>query len=483
MGDYMEAAEQINEYQNELFGFLEEFFERVTGQSSGDFGPLDEFSTNIKRNPQKLATRIPDSFRWIDKTIRPFYADRGMRIYSAAKSLGGLKLVSGGSGRIGEAHIDSIQQTLLYSDSILMPDPFLSWIETSREGERFREINLIKAAFLILQLKPIIDAKLAHPAIFVFPSWEKLLEEKDEQTIRKQQELMVDFFSFYISPTIRSLDDIRDFAADQPGEFLTQVEKNSLFVPPEGKVGDPISVALPNYEKFISTWRSPEFVTFFSSLEPSLKILTGILERLAPQYHLLENIDEIGGGPLICLEGHSHYYKLIARINATRLVNLSLLDKKQDAVMLALSSKEFRWLSRIPMKELVELRQNNENARFRDRLRTVAERLRETKLEQLNEVTTEINLEIEEMIGAHEKDIKEIQDRYSRKFTRTAVLSWSALGGSLIPSLAPYLGIGAPFMLAAQYAWDKVEERIDKKKAARSLFGVLARARNETEAD
>ena len=137
----MEIVKQINEYQDGLFCLLDEFFHRVTGQSVSDFGPPEAFSANIKKNPEKLVRRIPDSFKWVDKTIRPYYARNGAAIYPLPKRLGGFKLVLGGSGRFGEAHLDSIQQTLLYADTILVPDPFSSWIETPREEERFPVIT------------------------------------------------------------------------------------------------------------------------------------------------------------------------------------------------------------------------------------------------------------------------------------------------------------------------------------------------------
>ena len=473
----MEALNLIKEYQNGLFGYLEEFFIRITGQSAQDFAPLEDFSIAIKKNPKKLARRTPEAIEWVFKTIMPYYADKGMGISPLAKELGGLKLVVGGSGRIGEAHIDSIQQTLLYADTVLIPDPFLAWIESSREGDRFREINLLKSAFLLLQLKPIIDANLTIPAIFVFPSFEKLLEEHDPETFDKQRELITDVFIYYVSPSINTFDDIQKFCTDNPDAFLSQVEKHNLFVPPGSKIGDPINKALSSYEEFILTWRSSKFIEYFSGLTPTLKILTGIMERLAPQHHLLENSEELRANPLICLEEHAHYFKLIARTNSQRLVDLSLLDRKQTAIMDALGSREFQWLSRVPMKALIELRNNNENAKFRNRLFRIAERLHEAELDKFNIVITEINKDISEMIDAHDREVKEIQQKYSRKHGQTAVLAWAALSALLIPFLAPILGKGAPLILAAQYTRDKIEELIAKSKASKSLFGVLARSK------
>ena len=42
---------------------------------------------------------------------------------------------------------------------------------------------MLQAAHALLHLKPIVDADLPHCPVFVFPSWEKLLEDTDPQTI------------------------------------------------------------------------------------------------------------------------------------------------------------------------------------------------------------------------------------------------------------------------------------------------------------
>jgi hypothetical protein len=53
------------------------------------------------------------------------------------------------------------------------------------------------------------------------------------------------------------------------------------------------------------------------------------------------------------------------------------------------------------------------------------------------------------------------------------------LGSDLSPALAPFIGTAAPLGLLSKYAWDKLAEKEDLRRAARSLTGILAKARSD----
>ncbi|MGD0253557.1 MAG: hypothetical protein ABSC01_12775, partial [Verrucomicrobiota bacterium] len=76
-------------------------------------------------------------------------------------------------------------------------------------------------------------------------------------------------------------------------------------------------------------------------------------------------------------------------------------------------------------------------------------------------------------------EVVKIQKKYSRIHGKTAVASWAALGSLLIPSLVPFLGTAAPFVLAAKYTSNKLDERAEKRGHAKSLLGVLATVKND----
>ena len=105
--------------------------------------------------------------------------------------------VLGGSSSFKASQFNSVTQSLLYADTILIPDPVMPWIESDRKEERFRNIRMLEAVFGILHIKPLVDAEFRYPAVMVFPSWEKLLEHNDAQTQAGISTLIGDFiFTF-----------------------------------------------------------------------------------------------------------------------------------------------------------------------------------------------------------------------------------------------------------------------------------------------
>ena len=466
-----------SEYQTKFFDHLGKFFHRATGCAPEKFATAETFSEVVRREATSLARRIPETYAWADRQIRALQAREGLDVFTAARNLGGLKLVLGGSSRFLDTHLEAVKSSLLYADTILIPDPIMPWLETPREEERFRHVNFLQAAFFLLHLKPIVDARLPYPAILVFPSWEKTLEEKDPYTKEALLQLITDVLAFYVNREFERFDDVLRFIHDHPDDFLAAVEAKSLFVPPGGQPGESLEHALTRYRQELSTWRSAEWLDPFSRLPPAKAVLNGIMERLSPQYHLLENADELGSHPLLCVEQQAYYYGLVAETASQRLVHLQLLDKGTRTLLEALSSQRLKWLSNVPMEALVDLRSRNENSVFRQRLSSCINKLHESTLEEIDKVVNEVCHDISVIIAEHDMQLADIQSRYKRVYGQTAVAAWAAFTALIIPTLAPFIGTTAPFALATKYAWDKIGELSEKRKLSKSLTGVLARAK------
>ncbi len=240
-------------------------------------------------------------------------------------------------------------------------------------------------------------------------------------------------------------------------------------------------MAISHYQEYLSTWRSKEWLETYNKLSPAQVILNCIMERITPQYHLVENAEELSSHPLLCIEQQAHYYRMIANTGAERLRRLSLLGKETRALIRSLSSQRFNWLSNVPIDALVELRKNNENAEFRERLVKALSRLHDSALEETDRVAAEVCHEILALTGEHARRVKEIQSKYSRIHGKTAVAGWAAVAAMFIPSLAPFLGTMAPFALATKYTWDKIGEVAKKKKLSKSLMGVLSLTKTQSE--
>lgn len=123
----------LPEIQRELFSILEEFFQRATGTTVLKFAEVGEFPAAVRKNAyqiaacaaEQIAAGRPQPYQWVAETLRNFYAKYHAQIHKHIKSLGGAKLVLGGSSRFTPSHLAATRKMLLYADTILIPDPVL----------------------------------------------------------------------------------------------------------------------------------------------------------------------------------------------------------------------------------------------------------------------------------------------------------------------------------------------------------------------
>jgi hypothetical protein len=474
---------EAGDLQLELFQLIAEFFGRATGTPPQEFATIETFGDEIRKQAKFIAYRGEDAYNWADTELRRFYAENGTTIFRLASRLGGMKLALGGSSRFLDTQLSAVRGSLLYADTILIPDPVFPWLERERKEEKFRHVLMLQSAHALLHLKPLVDEGLSHCPVLVFPSWEKSLEENDPQTIGGIAQLFVDFCAKYVEPEIATIDDARKIVWGHPEQFIHAVEENKLFVAPGGSIGEPMVDALNRYEKDLERWRTREWLADFQKLSPAAKVMNGLFERLVPQYHLLENSAELKANPLLCIEQQAHYFELLSGINSDRLERAGILDKQTQAIIAGLGSDRLAWLSNIPIDALVEIRKNNENEAFRKTLASAVSRLHDAALEDTDRIAAEICREVDSGIADHNRLVRDIGSKFNNKIAKSTAATAVTGLAALVPSLAPYLGAALPFALAGKLGWDMWDRSREMKRQSRSLMGVLAVARAEERTD
>jgi hypothetical protein len=476
----IDIVKEAAAYQIELFQLIGEFWGRATGMLPEEFSSIEDFGDAIRQRARDLQYRMEDAFTFADTQLRTFYAQNGAKAYGLASRLAGTKLVLGGASNFGTSHLASTRSTLLYADTVLIADPLYPWLEDARQHERFPLVARLREAHAILHLRPLVDANLPHCCpVFVFPSFEKSLEREDETTKKGIDQLVADVLAHFVDPGIGSLDDAYVFARTHTDDFITAVERHALFVPPETDIGEPVGQALQRYEHYVKTWRTPEYIQMYERAPVGSKVLTGILERLSPQFHLFENAEELTAHPLLSIEQQAHYFKLVSEVNADRLSKLGLLDDPTRRQLAALSSERLEWLNNIPVSMLAKLREDSEHEVFRKMLVTAMSNLHASALENVDKVAAEICREIDSGIARYNRSVREINDKFKASTAQTAA---GAVGGGLsllVPALAPFLGPIVPLAALTKFGYDALTRHIELKKQSRSLMGVLAIAKDK----
>jgi hypothetical protein len=472
-------AKEAADYQVELFQMIGEFWGRATGMLPEDFCSIGDFGDAIRQHASDLQYRMEDAFTFADTELRTFYAQNGSKGYRLASRLAGTKLVLGGASHFGASQLASTRSTLLYADTVLIADPLYPWLEDARQHERFRLVRPLQEAHALLHLRPLIDAKLPHCPVFVFPSFEKTLERDDDATKKGIDQLVVDVLAHFVDSGIGSLEDADDFARTRTGEFFQALERHALFVPPGADIGEPVRQALQGYEHYVKTWRSPDYIQVYERAPVGSKVLNGIFERLSPQFHLLENAEELSAHPLLSVEQQCHYFKQVSELNADRLSRLGLLDDPTRRHLAALSSERLEWLNNIPVSMLSKLREDSEHEVFRKMLATAMSNLHSSALENVDKVAAEICREIDSGIARYNRSVREINGKFKASTAQTMV---GAIGGGLgllVPALAPFLGPIVPFAAITKLGYDGITRHLELQKQSRSLMGVLASTRDK----
>src|SRR5690606_29285054 len=124
-------------------------------------------------------------------------------------------------------------------------------------------------------------------------------------------------------------DELRAFVRENPDRFVIDVMRAQLFLPPgvvPGEIMDP-RVAVKRYLDEIAEYRRPESVRALAEAPLPGILLTGIAERFAPQYHLLENANELSAQPMLTQRTHWHFFERASAASAVDLHRQDILSE------------------------------------------------------------------------------------------------------------------------------------------------------------
>lgn len=466
---------ELYQYQSTYLEILNEFFVAIVGKEIILFNTFEEVHQEILRNSRNLHNAI-NAFADLSSRLEPLYARSGTEAYKFAKELDACKLVLGGSSRFYGTQLNATKRALLFSDTVLIPDPILPYLEKNRSEERFFYMSIIEATFYILQMNELNSKDFDILPFFVFPSWEKSLEQRDLDTQEQIKQLITDIFTHYVDSGIKSFDEIYNFSVNHEQIFLEQIAKNKLFVAPGRKPGEDIRTAMEFYKEEMLRMRSKEWCEEHLRKPDKLLIINAISERISPQFHLLENADELKSNPLLCIDSQAHYYKLVTSMKNSFISEYAKFDNQTDGIVKALTGTRMDFLSNIPYEQMINIRQSNENIQFREELRNLVNSLPSIKINDLNLVAGEVCAHIEASISKHRKEVEAIKNKYQTKHKQTAFLGYTSLMTMMYPALAPlFVGLG---VVGGKYINDKLEERNELREASHSMMGIISLAKS-----
>jgi hypothetical protein len=480
----------MNEVQVELFALFSSLFSALTGRLFDLVKDVDEIKQRIMWRVKYQPDVFANSVNQTTEELGEFYNRHSVNIYQRAKSLGGMRLVTGGQRQFGPSALNAVRITGLYADTQLIPDPIYPFISSDLNLSA-TYLQLAIQLFHILQLRPLVDAKLPVPAVFIFPSFEEALEQNDAHTKLGLEQLAIRLISPICRGQIQSLEELFDYSSKQEAAFLDALMPSGLFVPPGGKPGTQLSAdeAASQYLKELEGIRSPLVLDQMKRAPTGPLLLNGVLERLRPQYHLFENSSELGAQALLSQPVHWHYFEKIAQANARDLRSKNVISDQALQTLHAVQDDSLSWLANIPVTTLVQLISNNEHRWLREELNKYTSQLASTGPIDTNEMIKEVSHGLASLVQRQRKSLKDIELKYAPK--KAAVLAGGIISAGLVasavmlPLLSPLLAVGVPTVALAGaasgaligFGKEKIGEVVEKRYAGQSMLGVLATTR------
>ena len=468
--------------QTQLFGHFATMFAALAGQSYDTFPTEVELAAAARTRAARESQAADYAFRRSCDDLGAFYRVHATTLWSHARNLGGLKLVLGGQRAFGPSAFRGVQKMALYADTQLIADPIFPFFEGELDLKA-KYVELLRQLYRILHLTPFVNARLHVPPVLVFPSFEKALETSDVRTQVGINDLVLQTVGVTCGFCIDSMDDLRRLISADPSRFVSEIMRAQLFLPPgvvPGEIND-ANAAVKRYLAELGSYRKAESVEQLSKMPIPSILMIGITERFAPQYHLLENANELTAQPMLTQDAHWHFFEKAAGASATALHRKEILSADGFRALKALQHDRLAWLENVPIPALVELLANQENLAFRKELGEHTKALTAAGVDDLDRTVREICHAIESLVQRHQKTIGEIEAKYSDKYKTTWIAGGGGVAVGAAASFMPFLsafGAAAPLVAGAgmlgKLAVDAFGKRMEIKRARTNLLGVLA---------
>lgn len=478
------------EAQPELFRLFAQLFAALTGRAvelvANQQEIKDRMLWRIRHEPDSMA----EAANAASDELVAFYNTNAIKLFRHAKTLGGMRLVTGGQRTFGLSALYAVRITGLYADTQLLPDPVYPFLAADLHLNA-KHLQLANALFHVLQLRPLVDAGLPVPPVFVFPSFEEGLEERDARTKHGMEQLAVRMVAPLCNGTVTSVDELFEYANKHGESFAQALLASGLFIPPGMQSDQRLGVAeaVEAYFAALEGVRSAEMLASMKMLPTGVLLLNGVLERVRPHYHLLENATELGAQPLLSQRAHWHYFEKCAQANAEDLRRKSVLSEQAFQTLRAVQDDSLSWLATIPVQTLTELIANNEHRWLREELNKYTAQLAGGGAIDTNDMVREVSFGLASLVQRQQKAMSDIERKYAPKKMAAYLGVGSGLtvaaAAALLPSLSPLLGVAIPVTAAAAavgggvlgFGKEKFGELVEKRQAERSMLGVLATVR------
>jgi len=335
----------------------------------------------------------------------------------------------------------------IYTDTIVLPDPFLRskslfpvWNVESRV------YYLIKHALNLLQYRDLALADLDVPIVVVVPDQGVLDDDERDFLVRLGKEDSLIHAEKLFGRRFESFDEVREFV-----DALNSVDKLAM------KIVDPTRLLFDTHwggsvEAQLSKALTDRHLEILGTQHPGEMVLAQFMGRMAVSNEILIKSQRFHGVPILDAPTSWQYFSWKLEYDAARMESQSgLADLHVTRGLQHLAKSEMRWLGRVPLDALIEIRKEGALSEIRAMLSSGVEELATVKPENFHRTTDRVLDNIQNAFEEHERKIDELSNK-KWKFAGKDIGSWLAVGTLEVGAAAtgmPVYGLSA--LLAHQF--------------------------------
>lgn len=426
----LKTAIPLMDIQNAYFDLIEKNFGFFYKQMVKNKATPHTYAAFVARN-EKAVKELFQSTPDFLGTIEQFWLDTMEIAYIHLEDMHqSLKGVFGGD-LFPSNDQNIVSKCGLYTDTIILPDPFLRSKEVFRISTKERQVYfLIKHGLNILQYKAAALADVLSPIVVVLP--DRTVFEKDEKNfvfeLGKRDALI--HAEAVFGKKFASFEDMMIFTGE-----LNTLEQVLPKVVNADRVLFDVEWTGSLREKVVRMSKSkdlpPNHKENYGHLVASYSV-----SRMSITNELLLKSRRLHGTPIIDAPTSWQYFVWKLEYDGLRAKKFNgLADLHVVKGLQSLANSDMKWLGKVPVDALIEIRKNGAISEIRGTLEKGISGLAELRPENFHRTADKIFDNINEAFAQHNLVVKELSEK-KWKFAGSEIGSWLVTGAIAVTAVA-----------------------------------------------
>jgi hypothetical protein len=479
---------RITQIIKPYFDWLDDLLGHLANEANQNNVSAGDIARDFLSIPRRCKIFNEEAMPALRDFVMDFWKINESIINTEIQSLPGLKARFGGD--LGPQFKDHLFERIgLYFETVIVPDPLLRVFMMPNIADKNRDYYVLKYAISLLQFKDIYLADTFPPIAVLATDPELTKPNAIFENIGEVSKFdSVAVINKLYEEKLENYDEAMSFFQkfSNPENAVRNIVRPELFLLDETVSKDPIS-QFESYKEFSHEnfsleelereWKGGQMLWFI------------LASRIFQANDVLHQAVTQNAHPLIQAPVSFHWLKLKTETNQELIskelgtdINVELLKTN------ALLSKEFDWLSNVPLNTLIEFRQKGRLEEFRKLVSKDFNQLSDLSLQDVSRVTNQVDYNLSTAFEQHQEKMQELNTNLKQEMfisVPTLLLSITAALQPIFASTFPAWLVPVGGIVGAAKLKDVITAAAkyyrERKSLGKTPVGILWEAKKQTE--